>query len=106
VKFERATMTPANQADSGGATMHDSNSKSWQPKALARKWHALAERRRNHLKELYETGAWKRYYTEETLRSQMREAVREVEHWGAMLGDDAAGTAKREEGSATNHRAA
>jgi uncharacterized repeat protein (TIGR03809 family) len=104
VKFERATMTPAKSG--GGATMHDSISKSWQPKALARKWHALAERRRNHLKELYETGAWKRCFTEETLRAQMREAVREVEHWGAMLGDDGAGKAGREEASDTKPRAA
>ena len=57
----------------------------WRPEAFARKWHALAERRRNHLAELYETGQWKRYYNEETLLTQMREAVREVERWGAML---------------------
>ena len=86
--------------------MHDSISKSWQPETLARKWHALAERRRNHLKELYETGVWKRYFTEETLRTQMREAVREVEHWSAMLGDEAAGEADRAEASHTNPRAA
>ena len=67
--------------------MHDSNSKSWQPEALARKLHALAERRRNHLKELYETGAWKRYFTEEMLHAQMRDAAREAERWSGMLGD-------------------
>ena len=86
--------------------MHDSISKSWQPEALARKWHALAERRRNHLKELYETGAWKRYFSEDTLRTQMRDAVREVEHWGAMLNDGAAGESHRAEVSPSNPRAA
>jgi uncharacterized repeat protein (TIGR03809 family) len=86
--------------------MHDSISKSWHPEALARKWHALAERRRNHLKELYETGAWKRYFSEDTLRTQMRDAVREVEHWGAMLNDGAADESHRAEASPSNPRAA
>ncbi len=98
-------MTPAKQADRGGATMHDSNSKSWQPDVFARKWHALAERRRNHLRELYESGAWKRYFSEDTLRTQMREAVREVEHWGAML-DEPAAAPEASGPPATNPRAA
>jgi hypothetical protein len=77
----------------GGAIMSDSKSTSWRPDAFARKWHALAERRRNHLAELYQSGEWQRYYTEERLRAHMREAVREVEHWGAMLGDQPAAEA-------------
>ena len=85
--------------------MHDSISKSWQPEAFARKWHALAKRRRNHLKELYDSGGWKRYFTEETLRVQMREAVREVEHWGAML-DEPATAPEHQEAPATSPRAA
>ena len=48
---------------------------------FARKWHALAKRRREHLAELYESGRWRRYYDEETFRAHMRSAVREVEHW-------------------------
>ena len=63
----------------GGTIMSHSNSMSWRPEAFARKWHALAERRRNHLAELYQSGAWHRYFTEDTLRNQMREAVREVD---------------------------
>jgi hypothetical protein len=31
----------------------------------ARKWRALAERRRAHFVELYHSGRWKRYYSEE-----------------------------------------
>ena len=85
--------------------MHDSNSKSWRPEAFARKWHALAERRCKHLNELYENGAWKRYFTEETLHAQMREASREAERWGAMLPDRV--PAEAEQGTAaTNPRAA
>lgn len=86
--------------------MHDSNSTSWRPETLARKWHALAERRRDHLAELYQSGAWQRYFTEETLRSQMREAVREVDRWGAMLDDPPAANGGPREAPATSPRAA
>ena len=86
--------------------MSDSNSISWRPDALARKWHALAERRRNHLAELYQSGAWQRYFTEDTLRSQMREAVREVDRWGAMRDDQPAADAGPREAPATSPRAA
>ena len=86
--------------------MSDSKSTSWRPDAFARKWHALAERRRNHLAELYQSGAWQRYFTEDTLRSQMRQAVREVEHWGAMLDDRPAADAGQREAPAPSPRAA
>ncbi len=99
-------MTPAIRRSGGGATMSDSNSTSWRPNAFARNWHALAQRRRAHLAELYQSGAWERYFTEDTLRNQMREAVREVERWSAMLGDDASADAGHPEGSATSPRAA
>lgn len=86
--------------------MSDSKSISWRPDAFARKWHALAQRRRNHLAELYRSGAWQRYLTEETLRTQMREAVREVEHWSAMLGDEPAAEAAHPVAPSTSPRAA
>ena len=86
--------------------MSDSKSTSWRPEALARKWHALAERRRNHLAELYESGAWQRYFTEDTLRSQMREAVREVDRWSALLDEQPAAEADTREAPATSSRAA
>ena len=69
--------------------MHESTFTSWRPQAFARKWHALAERRRDHLAELYESGMWKRYFTEDTLLAHMREAVREVERWAAMVDEPA-----------------
>ena len=86
--------------------MSDSKSTSWRPDAFARKWHALAERRRNHLAELYQSGAWHRYLTEDTLRTQMREAVREVEHWGAMLDDQPSAEGAHLEPPSTSPRAA
>ena len=99
-------MTPAIKRSGGGATMSDSNSTSWRPGAFARKWHALAERRRNHLAELYQSGAWHRYFTEDTLRSQMREAVREIEHWGAMLDDQPSSESAHPEAPSSSPRAA
>ena len=62
----------------------------WRPEVFARKWHALAERRRKHLAELYDNGQWKRYFSEEAFRSHIRDAVREAEHWSVMADPDAA----------------
>jgi len=86
--------------------MHDSKSTSWRPNEFARKWHALAQRRRKHLAELHHSGAWHRYFTEETLRTHMREAAREVEQWGAVLGDEATSEPAKDEASADSSRAA
>ena len=86
--------------------MHDSKSTSWRPEALARKWHALAERRRKHLAELYESGAWHRYLAEETLRAHLREAVREEEQWRAALGGTAIAAPDADEAAVTSPRAA
>ena len=60
----------------------------WRPDMFARKWHALAKRRRDHLAELYDSGRWRRYYTEETFRAQMREVVQDLEHWHEVTRSD------------------
>lgn len=86
--------------------MHDSKSTSWRPDEFARKWHALAQRRRKHLAELHQSGAWHRYFKEETLHAHMREAAREEEQWRAVLGDAASGAADHGEAASTNPRAA
>jgi hypothetical protein len=86
--------------------MHDSKSTSWRPDEFARKWHALAQRRRKHLAELYQSGAWHRYFTEETLRAHMREAAREEEQWGAALGDTRVAAPDAREAGDTSPRAA
>jgi len=51
------------------------------PTELTQKWRALAEQRRAHLIELYDSGRWKHYYSEEQLLARMREAIRLVETW-------------------------
>jgi len=40
---------------------------------IARKWLALAERRRAHLIELRESGRWKRYFTEARLADELHQ---------------------------------
>jgi uncharacterized repeat protein (TIGR03809 family) len=42
--------------------------------AVARDWLALAERRRAHLIELFETGRWSHYFTEAELLAELRAA--------------------------------
>jgi uncharacterized repeat protein (TIGR03809 family) len=51
---------------------------------VAQKWRRLAERRRAHFVELYYSGRWKHYYTEERFLLSMREAIRAAERW-AMI---------------------
>jgi uncharacterized repeat protein (TIGR03809 family) len=52
---------------------------------IALKWRALIQRRREHLTELYRSGRYKRYFTEEKLLSQMREAAKAAEDWDAVI---------------------
>ncbi|HUI94725.1 MAG TPA: TIGR03809 family protein [Xanthobacteraceae bacterium] len=48
---------------------------------ITHKWRDLAARRRAHFIELFESGRWRHYYTEEQLLARMREAVRLAETW-------------------------
>ena len=50
----------------------------------AQKWRALAERRRAHFVELYHTGRWKRYYSEEQFLLKMREAMKASDRWAQI----------------------
>jgi uncharacterized repeat protein (TIGR03809 family) len=48
---------------------------------LTRAWRDLAEKRRAYLIELYDSGRWKHYYTEEQLVARMREAINLADRW-------------------------
>jgi hypothetical protein len=48
---------------------------------LSQKWRELAERRRAHFVELYRTGRWKHYYTEDEFVSRMREVFHAADAW-------------------------
>ena len=51
---------------------------------VAQKWRALADRRRAHFVELYHTGRWKRYYSEEQFLLKMREAIKATDRWAQI----------------------
>jgi uncharacterized repeat protein (TIGR03809 family) len=62
--------------------------------SIAQRWRDLAERRRQHIVDLYETGRWRHYYSEAELLDAMREAIGNVATWDEILksGDVAAAT--------------
>lgn len=51
---------------------------------VARKWCDLAERRRAHFVELYRSGRWKHYYTEEQFLVRMREVIHAADTWAQL----------------------
>jgi uncharacterized repeat protein (TIGR03809 family) len=51
---------------------------------LSQKWRDLAERRRDHIVELYQSGRWRHYYTEQELITTMREATEALEVWDSL----------------------
>src|SRR5689334_24768727 len=54
---------------------------------LAARWCALAERRLAHLTELFESGRWRRYYTDQSLLDDFRNAKAAVQTWQALALD-------------------
>jgi uncharacterized repeat protein (TIGR03809 family) len=52
----------------------------WGRDVVAR-WYGLAERRLAHLTELFETGRWRRYYSENVFLENIREAKAMLETW-------------------------
>jgi uncharacterized repeat protein (TIGR03809 family) len=49
------------------------------------RWCVLAEQRLNYLTELFETGRWRRYYSEVAFLENIREAKLAVETWRDLL---------------------
>ena len=54
------------------------------------RWRDLADRRRSHFIELYETGRWKLYYTESEFILRMREVVQAAERWEKLASGQSA----------------
>lgn len=59
---------------------------------LCERWCALAERRLAHLTELFESGRWRRYYTEHSLLENFREAKAAVKMWDALSRGESIGS--------------
>jgi hypothetical protein len=53
---------------------------------VARKWHALAERRCFYLAELRDSGRWRRYYGWEEIVEAVREAADARDTWARLAG--------------------
>ena len=51
---------------------------------LAARWCALAERRLDHLTELFQSGRWRRYYTEQSLLDDIRHAKAAIQTWRSL----------------------
>jgi uncharacterized repeat protein (TIGR03809 family) len=54
---------------------------------VAPRWHDLAKRRLAYYAELYRSGRWRRYYTEERFLLRMRDVIRAVRLWGELAGE-------------------
>jgi uncharacterized repeat protein (TIGR03809 family) len=61
---------------------------------IVEKWHALAQRRLAHVRELERSGRWKRLYSEEQFRSYLGEAERVAALWAKLAGQFAASPSK------------
>ncbi|WP_338698500.1 TIGR03809 family protein [Bradyrhizobium sp. 26S5] len=48
---------------------------------IVARWCNLAEQRLEHLTELFETGRWRRYHSEQAFLENIREARAAVEIW-------------------------
>jgi uncharacterized repeat protein (TIGR03809 family) len=54
----------------------------WEQTAL--KWRSLAEQRRDHYLELYDTGRWTHYGTGEEFLAEMNDAIALAERWARI----------------------
>jgi uncharacterized repeat protein (TIGR03809 family) len=52
---------------------------------VTQKWRDLAERRRAHFVDLYESGRWRLYYTEDQFRACMRDVIAAAEAWARLV---------------------
>src|ERR1700730_14645841 len=52
---------------------------------LAARWCLLAEQRLGYLTELFESGRWRRYYSERAFLENIQEAKTAVETWRLLL---------------------
>jgi hypothetical protein len=74
---------------------------------IANKFLALIEQSRAHIAELYDTGRWRLYYSDEEFRARAREVIALRDKWAAVaaLGGNGFPALRRwEAGAPTEHR--
>jgi uncharacterized repeat protein (TIGR03809 family) len=57
---------------------------------ISRKWRDLADRRLAYFTELYRSGRWKHYYTEDDFVVRMRDVVKAAKVWSNLADRTAA----------------
>lgn len=63
----------------------------------AEKWRRLAEKRREHFRDLYRSGRWRLYYTEDQLIARLREVSQTCDRWGLIVDSWRAATVEPDE---------
>ena len=66
---------------------------------VAQKWRLLAARRCAYFFELYYSGRWKRYYSEEQFLLRLRKAIRVSERWAEVAPSPARSSTKHAQAS-------
>ena len=51
----------------------------------AEKWRDLAEQRRDYFQDLYDSGRWQRYYSEDELLRCLRDVAALCDRWAAIV---------------------
>jgi uncharacterized repeat protein (TIGR03809 family) len=59
-------------------------------RAIVARWCALAEQRLDYLTDLFETGRWRRFYSETAFLENIQEAKTAVETWRMLLTQEGA----------------
>ena len=78
---DRESTSPMPDATEVPASMFQATLR-WERIAL--KWRSLAEKRRDHHFDLYRSGRWVHYYTEEEFLTELRKAVALAERWAEI----------------------
>ena len=71
---------------------------------ISKKWSDLADRRLAYFTELYRSGRWKRYYTEESFGSRMRDVIKAAKDWADLADKTLAGRVLAEQRTARERR--
>ncbi len=53
---------------------------------IAHRWHDLAEQRLAYFTELYRSGRWKHYYTQEAFAARMLDVIEAAKKWRQLAG--------------------
>jgi uncharacterized repeat protein (TIGR03809 family) len=53
---------------------------------IALKWHDLAQRRLDYYTELYRSGRWRHYYTQERFAVRMLDVINAAKKWRELAG--------------------